>query len=89
MAGDGALTAREIAKKLKKPYVPLPAPLVKAVLWATQKAGLTEHGPKQVKFLRYRPVLANKRLKEEFGFRPKLSSEAAFELYAKGKGLMS
>jgi UDP-glucose 4-epimerase len=68
--------------------VPLPAGLVKAILWATSRAGLSEHGPDQVNFLRYRPVLANRRLKEEFGFVPKLSSEAAFELYAKAKGLM-
>jgi UDP-glucose 4-epimerase len=87
-AGDGALTPREIAKMLKKPYVPLPASLVKAILWALKRVGLTENGPERVNFLRYRPVLSNRRLKEEYGYTPKLSSREAFELYARARGLL-
>ena len=87
-AGDGALTPREIAKMLKKPYVPLPASLVKSILWALKSVGLTENGPERVNFLRYRPVLSNRRLKEEYGYIPKLSSREAFELYARARGLL-
>jgi UDP-glucose 4-epimerase len=87
-AGDGALTPREIAKILKKPYVPLPASLVKSILWALKSLGLTENGPERVSFLRYRPVLSNRRLKEEYGYIPKLSSREAFELYARARGLL-
>ena len=87
-AGDGALTPREIAKMLNKPYLPLPASLVKTVLWALKRAGLTENGPERVNFLRYRPVLSNRRLKEEYGYTPKLSSREAFELYARARGLL-
>ena len=85
-AGDGALTPREIAKMLGKPYVPLPAGLVKSLLWALKKLGLTENGPERVKFLRYRPVLSNRRLKEELGYVPQLSSREAFERYARARG---
>jgi UDP-glucose 4-epimerase len=87
-AGDGALTPREIARLLKKPYVPLPATLVRGLLWALQRVGLTENGPERVKFLRYRPVLSNKRLKEELGYVPELTSRQAFERYARSRGLM-
>lgn len=87
-AGDGALTPREIAKILGKPYVPLPALVVKGVLWTLKTAGLTENGPERVKFLRYRPVLSNRRLKEEFGYVPRLTSREAFELYARARGLL-
>ena len=87
-AGDGALTPREIAKLIHKPYLPLPAPLVKGVLWALKSLGLTENGPERVKFLRYRPVLSNRRLKEEYGYVPQLSSREAFELYARARGLI-
>jgi UDP-glucose 4-epimerase len=38
-------------------------------------------------FLRYRPVLDNRRLKEEFGYRPRLSSAEVFELYCRSHGL--
>ncbi|MDH3653038.1 MAG: SDR family oxidoreductase [Myxococcales bacterium] len=87
-AGDGALTPREIAKMLNKPYVQLPASLVKTILWALKRVGLTENGPERVNFLRYRPVLSNRRLKEEYGYTPKLSSREAFELYARARGLL-
>jgi UDP-glucose 4-epimerase len=87
-AGDGALTPREIAKMLGKPYVPLPATAVKAILWALKGLGLTENGPERVAFLRYRPVLSNRRLKEEYGYTPKLTSREAFELYARARGLL-
>jgi UDP-glucose 4-epimerase len=88
-AGDGALTPREIAKMLNKPYVPLPASLVKSILWTLKTLGVTENGPERVKFLRYRPVLSNRRLKEEYGYVPKLSSREAFELYARARGLLA
>lgn len=87
-AGDGALTPREIAKMLNKPYVPLPATLVKGILWGLKGLGLTDNGPERVKFLRYRPVLSNRRLKEEYGYTPQLSSREAFELYARARGLL-
>jgi UDP-glucose 4-epimerase len=87
-AGDGALTPREIAKMLNKPYVPLPAPLVKGILWTLKKLGVAENGPERVKFLQYRPVLSNRRLKEEYGYVPQLTSREAFELYARARGLL-
>jgi UDP-glucose 4-epimerase len=87
-AGDGALTPREIAQMLNKPYVPLPGSLVKAALWALKRLGLTENGPERVAFLRYRPVLSNRRLKEEYGYTPQLTSREAFELYARARGLL-
>jgi UDP-glucose 4-epimerase len=87
-AGDGALTPREIARMLDKPYVPLPASVVKVILWTLKRLGLTENGPERVAFLRYRPVLSNRRLKEEYGYTPQLTSREAFELYARARGLL-
>ena len=87
-AGDGALTPREIATMLGKPYVALPASVVKVVLWALKGLGMTDNGPERVAFLRYRPVLSNRRLKEEFGYVPRLTSREAFELYARARGLL-
>ncbi len=42
---------------------------------------LTVHGPAQVGFLRYRPVLDNTALRELFGFEPSHTSHEAFEHY--------
>ena len=49
---------------------------------------MTESGPERVDFLRYKPVSCNRRLKQEFGYTPRLKSRAAFELYARARGLM-
>jgi len=46
---------------------------------------LSQYGPEQINFLRYRPVLANDHLKEEFGYVPRLTSEEVFRLYWEAK----
>lgn len=81
VAGDGALTVPEIAKRLGKPLLTVPAWALTAALWVGRALRLTEHGPEKVRFLRYRPVLANDRLKHEFGFTPSRTSKQAFEEY--------
>ena len=81
VAGDGALTVPEIAARIGKPLLTFPAWALTAALWLGRSLRLTEHGPEKVRFLRYRPVLANDRLKREFGFIPTRTSREAFEEY--------
>lgn len=81
LAGDGYLTTREIAKRLHKPYVALPAAVIRFALWTLHALGRIARGPEQVDFLRYRPVLSNRRLKDELGFHP-VDSADAFEKWA-------
>jgi UDP-glucose 4-epimerase len=81
VAGDGKLSIFEIAQRLGKTCRVLPAGLIQAALWVLKKLHLTQYGPEQIDFLRYRPVLLNTRLKEEFGYVPKLTSAQVFELY--------
>jgi len=83
LAGDGVLTMQEIAALLKKPYVPLPMWLVRAALWTLKRLRLTQYGPEQVNFLRYRPVLSNQQLKEGFGYTPQKTTRQVFEYYLK------
>ncbi|MEJ2602293.1 MAG: SDR family oxidoreductase [Gammaproteobacteria bacterium] len=84
VAGDGALTARAIAKALGKPYLPIPAGVLAAGLGLMKRLGRTVNGPETVDFLRYRPVLSNERLKKEFGYTP-ISSAAAFRLWVEDR----
>jgi len=81
VAGDGALRIQEIAARLDKRCVVLPAWLLQAALALLKPLGLTQYGPEQVNFLRYRPVLSNRRLKEVFGYVPKKTSAEVFEFY--------
>lgn len=81
LAGDGMTPMPEIARRLGKRYVRLPAWLLRGALRVAHRLRLSQYGPEQVDFLRYRPVLSNTRLKEEFGYTPQLSSTDVFEHY--------
>ncbi|MGN7860951.1 NAD-dependent epimerase/dehydratase family protein [Microbacterium sp. 22303] len=81
VAGDGALTVPQIARRLRKPLLTIPAPLLAIALAVGSALRLTQHGPEKIRFLRYRPVLRNDRLKHEFGYTPRLTSAEAFEEY--------
>jgi len=81
VAGDGILTMKEMASLLGKPYVAVPPGLIKGALWVMKKLRVTQYGPEQVNFLRYRPVLSNRRLKEEFGFCPQKTTREVFQFF--------
>ncbi|MCR2810390.1 MULTISPECIES: SDR family oxidoreductase [unclassified Microbacterium] len=81
VAGDGRVTVREIAARLGKPVLTVPAGVLGFALRVGRMLHLTVHGPEQVGFLRYRPVLANDALKRDFGFTPTRTSREAFEEY--------
>ncbi len=81
VAGDGRLTVHEIASRVGKKTLTVPAGLLAFGLRVGRALRLTVHGPEQVGFLRYRPVLANDALKTEFGFTPSKTSAEAFEAY--------
>lgn len=87
LAGDGALGIEEIAQRLGKRCVQIPAGLLRALLGVLHPLRLSRYGPEQVDFLRYRPVLDNRRLKEVFGYTPELSSAEVFEFFRRTHGL--
>jgi len=84
LTGDGVMTLAEIAAALGKRYVALPERLVGRALELLHRRGLTQYGPEQVAFLRYRPVLSNWRLVSELGFSPAKTTREVFELYRAG-----
>lgn len=88
LTGDGFITLHDIANILGKPYISVPAGLIQIALFVGKQFGLTEYGPEQLNFLRYRPVLSNQRLKEEFGYQPARSSRECFVDYARHAGLI-
>ena len=81
VAGDGVLTIHEIAARLGKRCLVLPPGLLRLALRLLKALGLTQYGPEQLDFLRYRPVLDNTRLKRDFGYVPQLTSAQVFDLY--------
>ena len=83
VAGDGWLSVDDLAAKLGKPVLRLPAWVLKTALAIARPLRLTRYGPEQVRFLQYRPVLANDRLKTVFGYEPELNSAQVFDLWQK------
>ena len=81
VAGDGRLTVHEIALRLGKPTITVGPAVLAFALRLGRMLHLTVHGPEQVGFLRYRPVLSNARLKDGFGFTPAKTSAEAFDAY--------
>ena len=81
LAGEGAMTLREVALAMGRRYIALPERVVRGALAILHPRGLAPYGPEQTLFLRHRPVLGTRRLREEFGFRPRRTSREVFELY--------
>lgn len=86
LVGDGAISNSDIAKIQGKRYIALPPFLIKGALTVLHPLGITRYGPKQLLFLQYRPVLDNRKLKEEFGYIPKKTSLEAFIYYLRQNG---
>jgi len=87
VAADGALGVAEIAGALGKPTIRFPVWLLKMALAIASPLRLSQYGPEQVRFLQYRPVLDNTRLKSEFAYTPQKTSLEAFRAWQKQAGL--
>ena len=85
VAGDGALTIHEIAQRMGKKTWNIPAWVLQTALRILKPLGLTQYGPEQLDFLRYRPVLLNTKLKNVFGYTPTYTSAQVFEIYRKAR----
>ncbi|WP_298633617.1 SDR family oxidoreductase [uncultured Umboniibacter sp.] len=81
VAGTGAVSIREVAKILGKPLLDIPAGVLRFLLSIGRILRLTPYGPEQLDFLRYRPVLDNKKLIEKFPYTPSKSSRETFDFY--------
>ncbi len=85
VAGDGALSVQEIASIQGKRCVKLPASVVKIGISILRFFRLVPYGPEQVRFIQYRPVLSNQRLKTELEFIPEKTTREVFEFYLKNR----
>lgn len=85
LAGDGAITNADLAIILDKPYLSIPASVLRFALRVGHKLGLTQYGPDQILFIQYRPVLNNQKLKDDFGYTPQKTSLETFLFYLEAK----
>lgn len=81
VAGDGAIPSQDLAKLLNKPTQVLPVGLLKLAFRVLRPLGLVKYGPESLKFIQYRPVLSNAKLKSEFAYTPTKTSKEVFEFW--------
>ena len=78
VAGDGTLTLKDIAAHLNKPYLSIPSWFLRGALFVLKRLGLSQYGPEQIKFIEFRPVLSNQKIKQQFSHQPEKTTEQAF-----------
>jgi UDP-glucose 4-epimerase len=83
VAGDGAIPTPKLAEMMGKPTLSLPVSLLKFAFKILRPLGLVPYGPESLKFIQYRPVLSNEKLKNEFGYTPQKNTLQVFEYWMK------
>lgn len=81
VAGDDPLDPRELARIMGKSVRELPPTLARWALGLLHPLRLAPYPPAQIKFIIYRPVLDNTKLKTEFAFTPRKTTEEAFHVW--------
>ena len=81
VAGDRALPTRELAKLLGKETKEYSARLVKFAFTILRPLRLVPYGPESIKFIQYRPVLNNDKLKEQFSYTPIKNTLEVFQYW--------
>ncbi|GAA3809955.1 NAD-dependent epimerase/dehydratase family protein [Amycolatopsis tucumanensis] len=84
--GDGALTLSQAIRRAGRVELPVPRTMVGTVAKMLRGARV-DFSPDQVRLLNYGRVVDTTRLTEVFGYRPRWSTEAAFDDYVTGRGL--
>lgn len=91
VAGDGVMTLSQVARRLGKPTLPLPAPTIGPALRRVLRQVGTDVPPEFVRHLTYGRVVDTTALREIFGYEPQYTTEDVFEEFRRsaGRGLMS
>ncbi len=87
VAGDGVLALSQAIRRAGRVPMPILPPLVTTVGALLQRGGLADFSPEQVRALAYGRVVDVSRLKEEFGFTPRYTTEAAFDEFVHARRL--
>jgi len=91
VAGDGVMMLSQAIRQLGRPALPMPSFAVSSVGSMIRRARLADFSPELMEFLTYGRGVDTSRMRNEFGFEPDYTTEAAFEGFrrAVGPGLVS
>ena len=85
VAGEGSISLVRLLRLLRRPGLPVPAPVFGATLGAGARLGLARLPPEAVAWLRYGVTIDVTRLIREVGFRPRTTVETVRE-FVRGAG---
>lgn len=81
VAGNGSVPTKNIAKMMNKPTMTLPVSLLKLAFSILRPLKLVPYGPESLKFIQYRPVLCNEKLKNEFDYTPQKTTKEVIQYW--------
>ena len=87
VGGDGVLLLSQAIRRAGRIPVPIPGPAMYTVGPLFSRARLVGFSPDQLRYLNFGRVLCTRKLRTEFGFRPRWTTGQAFEDYVRGRGL--
>jgi UDP-glucose 4-epimerase len=87
VAGDGVLTVCQAVGMTGRPSVPVPSPLVSAVVRAVRRTGRADVPDDQIRLLSYGRGMDTTRMRQHLRLEPRYGSREAFADYVAGRGL--
>ena len=83
VGGEGTLLLSQAIRRLGRVEVPLPTPALGSVGRLSRRFGFVDYSPEQMRFLNFGRVVDTTVLREEFGYTPRYTTEAALADYAR------
>lgn len=87
VAGDGVLMLSQAIRRAGRLAMPLPSMAVSPLAGFFRNARLVDFSPEQLRYLNFGRVLDTTKLREEFGFTPRWTTQQAFDDFVRGRGL--
>jgi UDP-glucose 4-epimerase len=79
VAGEGTVSLQRMLRRMRRPSLPIAAPLFGTVVGIATRLGLPEMAPEVPRYLRYGRGVDLTRMREELRFAPALTTEQAIE----------
>jgi UDP-glucose 4-epimerase len=83
VGGQGTLLLSQAIRRLGRVEIPLPWPALGSVGRLSRRFGFVDYSPEQMRFLNFGRVVDTTVLREEFGYTPRYTTEAALADYAR------
>jgi UDP-glucose 4-epimerase len=85
VAGPGVMLMSQAIRRAGRVAVPVPAPAVRLVGNLVRRSGMVDFSPEQMEFLSYGRVVDIERLRGQFPYNPKHTTEQAFATFLDGR----